>query len=65
MFIIDNNISPPQLQTTTHDMTLPILQHEVTTITANKMISKEHQNLRERKTATTDGILYSVRGMFV
>jgi len=65
MFIIDNNISPSQLQTTTHDMTLSALRHQVTTITANKVISKVHQNLRERQTATTEGILYNVRGMFV
>ena len=65
MFIIDNNISPSQLQTTTHDMTLSVLQHQVTAITANQVISKVHQNIRERKTATTEGILYNVRGMFV
>ena len=65
MFIIDNNISPSQLQTTTHDMTLPVLQHQVTAITANQVISKVHQHIRERKTATTEGILYNVRGMFV
>jgi len=65
MFIIDNNTSPSQLQTTTHDMTLPVLQHQVTTITANKVISEVHRNRRKRETATTEGILYSVKGMLV
>jgi len=64
MFIIDNNTSPSQLQATTHVMTLPVLQHEMTTITANIVISKVQRNRQERKTATSEGILYSVRGMF-
>lgn len=65
MFIIDIITSPSQLQTTTHDMILPVLQHQVTTITASTMISKVHRNRRERKTATTEGMLHSVRGMCV
>ena len=65
MFIIDITTSPSQLQTTTHDMTLPVLQHQVTTITASRMIPKVKRNHREIKTATNEGILYSVRGMFI
>ena len=64
MFIIDNNTSPSQLQATTQVMTLPVLQHEVTAITANKVISNVQRNQQERKTATSEGILYSVRVMF-
>ncbi len=46
MFIIDIITSPSQLQTTTHDMTLSVLQHQVTTITASRLISTEYQNDR-------------------
>jgi len=65
MFTIDNNTSPSQLQATTHVMTLPVLQHEVTAITANNVISNVQRNRQERKTATSEGILYSVRAMFI
>lgn len=60
MFIIDDNTSPLQRQATTHVITLPVLQHEVTPITANK-VQRNHQQI---KTATSEGILFSVRGMF-
>ena len=60
MFIIDHNTSPSHLLTTTRDMTLPVLQHQVTTITANNIISKAQRNRRERTTATIEGILHSV-----
>ena len=54
-------ITQSQLQTTKHDMNSPVLQHQVTTITASKMISTEHQNGQEGKTATAEGMLDRVR----
>jgi hypothetical protein len=39
----------------------PVRQHQVTTITASKMISTEHQNGQEGKTATAEGMLDRVR----
>jgi len=54
-------ITQSQLQTTKHDMNSPVLQHQVTTITASKIISTEHQNQQEGKTATTEGMIYRVR----
>ena len=56
-------ITQSQLQTTTHDMTSPVLERQMTTITDSKMISTEHQNHQEGKTATTEGMLYSVRAV--
>jgi hypothetical protein len=56
-------ITQSQLQTTKHDMNSPVLQHQLTTtgITASKMMSTEHQNRQEGKTATTEGMLNRVR----
>lgn len=65
MFIIDIDTSPSQLEKTTYDMTLPVLQHQVTTITASRMIPKVKRNRREIKPATNEGILHGVRGMFI
>jgi hypothetical protein len=54
-------ITQTQLQMTKHDMNSPVLQHQATTIIASKMISTEHQNRQEGTTATTEGMLNSVR----
>ena len=54
-------ITQSQLQTTKHDMNSPVLQHQLTTTTANKMMSTEHQNRPEGKTANTEGMLNRVR----
>jgi hypothetical protein len=54
-------ITQSQLQTTKHDMNSPVLQHQLTTTTANKMMSTEHQNRQEGKTANTEGMLNRVR----
>lgn len=54
-------ITQLQLQTTKHDMNSPVLQHQLTTITASKMMSPEHQNRQEGQTATTEGMLNRVR----
>lgn len=63
MFIIDIITSPSQLQTTTHDMSLSVFQQQVTTITASTLISTEYQNRQDRKPASNEGILYSIRGL--
>jgi archaellin len=44
-------ITQSQLQMTKHDMNSPVLQHQLTTITASKMMSTEHQTRQEGTTA--------------